>query len=71
MGGIGIEMLESIEVIGEIKTGDDLMVKFTLDNSAETKMDTMVKVKVVRGQYLGCEFSEADKKNSKLKFYFL
>ncbi|MFC1495510.1 PilZ domain-containing protein [Thermodesulfobacteriota bacterium] len=71
MGGIGIKVLDSTEVIGEIETGDILMVKFTLDNSAETEMETMVTVKVVRGDYLGCEFSEADKKKSKLKFYFL
>lgn len=71
MGGIGIKVLDSTEVIGEIKEGDGLIVKFTLDNSAETEMDTMVKVKTVRGDYLGCEFSEADKKDTKLKFYFL
>lgn len=71
MGGIGIKLMESTEVIGEIKAGDELIVKFTLDNSAETEMNTMVTVKVVRGEYLGCEFSEADKKDTKLKFYFL
>lgn len=71
MGGIGIKILDSTDVVGEIKKGDTLMVKFTLDNSAETEMETMVTVRVVRGLYLGCEFSEADKKSTKLKFYFL
>ena len=70
MGGIGIKVLDRLEA-GEVKKGDSLLVKFTLDNSASTKMEKKVTVRVVRDDYIGCEFFEADKNDSKLKFYFL
>lgn len=70
MGGIGIRILDKLEA-GEVKKGDSLLVKFTLDNSASTKMEKKVTVRVVKGDYIGCEFFEAEKNDTKLKFYFL
>jgi hypothetical protein len=70
MGGVGITILDIVEV-EEIQEGDILLVKFTLDNSASTEMEKKVIVRVVKGVYIGCEFFEADKNDTTLKFYFL
>lgn len=70
MGGIGLEILDKIEV-GKIKEGDILLVKFVLDNSAATNMEKKVTVRIVKGNYLGCEFFDTDKNDTTLKFYFL
>jgi len=70
IGGIGIKVLDKAEV-GKTKKGDILLVRFTLDNSVSTKMEKKVKVKIIKDDYLGCEFFDDDKNDVKLKFYFL
>ena len=70
MGGIGLKILDKVEV-EEIQEGDILLVQFTLDNSAATKMEKKVIVRVIESGYIGCEFFEADKNDTTLKFYFL
>lgn len=68
--GIGIEVNDNVEV-GNTKEGDILLVNFTLDNSASTDIQKMVSVKVIKDNYLGCEYLDEDKNDTKLKFYFL
>ena len=68
--GVGIEVRDDVEV-GNTKKGDILLVNFRLDNSASTEIEKMVSVKVIKDHYLGCEFFDKDKNDTKLKFYFL
>ena len=70
MGGIGIKILDNLEAV-DVKKGDVLLVKFNLDNSANTEMEKMVKIKVIKNGYLGCQFTEEQKNDTVLKFYFL
>jgi hypothetical protein len=54
-----------------IKIGDDIKVKFTLDNSASTEIEKKAHVKWVKDNYMGCEFFDTDKHDLTLAFYFL
>jgi hypothetical protein len=54
-----------------IGIGDDIKVKFTLDNSASTEFEKKAHVKWVTGNYIGCEFFETYKHDVTLAFYFL
>ena len=55
-GGLGIQIIGGHAV----KVGDDLRVKFHLDNKSNTVIDRRVIVRVVRGKYLGCEFTDME-----------
>lgn len=54
-----------------IGIGDDIKVKFTLDNSASTEIEKKAHVKWVKDNYIGCEFFETYKHDVTLAFYFL
>ena len=54
-----------------IRIGDDIKVKFTLDNSASTEIEKKAHVKWVKDNYIGCEFFETYKHDVTLAFYFL
>lgn len=54
-----------------IRIGDDIKVKFTLDNSASTEFEKKAHVKWVKNNYIGGEFFEAYKHDVTLAFYFL
>ena len=54
-----------------IVIGDDIEVKFTLDNSASTEIEKKAHVKWVKDNYMGCEFFGTDKHDLTLAFYFL
>jgi len=54
-----------------IGIGDDIKVKFTLDNSASTKFEKKAHVKWVKDNYIGCEFFDIYKHDVTLAFYFL
>jgi len=54
-----------------IKIGDDIKVKFTLDNSASTEFEKKAHVKWVQDNYIGGEFFETYKHDVTLAFYFL
>ena len=54
-----------------IEVGDEIKVKFALDNSASTEIEKKARVKWVEGNYMGCEFFETDKNDLTLAFYLL
>jgi len=54
-----------------IGIGDDIKVKFTLDNSASTEIEKRAHVKWVKNKLIGCEFFETYKNDVTLGFYFL
>ncbi len=66
-GGIGLKVFDKIN----IQEKDTILVKFNLDNTASTRMEKKAIVRVKRGNYLGCEFSDTDKNDRALGFYFL
>ena len=39
-----------------LKVGDELRIRFTLDDRKKSKMDRTVKVRVIEKNYIGCEF---------------
>jgi hypothetical protein len=54
-----------------IEMGDDIKVKFVLNNSASTEFEKKAHVKWVKNNYMGCEFFDTYKNDVKLAFYFL
>jgi hypothetical protein len=54
-----------------IGIGDDIEVKFTLDNSASTEIERKAHVKWVKDKRIGCEFFEIYRDDVTLGFYFL
>ncbi len=54
-----------------IRRGDRLMVRFTLDNSAKTVINKKVVVRSVNGNNVGCEFVGTDKNDITIGFYLL
>lgn len=68
--GIGI-ILTGRSKRGMISIGDVLMIQFSLDNSASTKIEKMVTVKAVKNNYIGCEFLHDGKEDKDIKFYLL
>ena len=67
LGGIGVKLQEKVE----IEEGDLMLARFTLDNSASTELEKKVIVRVVKDNYIGCEFFDTDKNDTTLGFYFL
>ena len=55
-GGLGIQVPEGPVV----KAGDDLRIKFTLDDKKNSELDRRVVVRAVRDNYLGCEFTDLE-----------
>lgn len=41
-----------------LKTGDELRVRFTLDDKKKSEMDRTVVIRVVEQTYIGCEFND-------------
>ena len=67
MGGIGFETLGKCS----IQKDDELEVTFTLDDKYSSVIIKWVDVKIVRGKYVGCEFSHANEYDKALGFYLL
>ena len=65
--GIGIHILE----MHSLKTGDELKVKFALDDSSKTKIEIKVVVKWVKDNLAGCEIVDGQQDSRKLGFYLL
>jgi hypothetical protein len=65
--GLGLGLL------GEhrIETGDTLKVTFTLDNSADSKIEKKVVVRWVQNNRAGCEFLYTEKEDKMISFYLL
>lgn len=50
---------------------DILKVLFILDNSAQTVIEKKAEVRSVTGAYIGCEFTDDEKDDTKIGFYLL
>ena len=67
MGGIGFQ------AVGEncIKNEDELEVTFTLDDTHSSVIKKHVVVRIVRDQFVGCEYLHAQEYDKALGFYLL
>jgi hypothetical protein len=63
--GVGFQNTDNVVV----KTGHSLRVKFKLDNAKKTMVEKDVVVKIVNGQYVGCEFKNLALEEKELGFY--
>lgn len=54
-----------------LETGDILEVRFTLDNAIQTKIIRKVKVMIIKGHFVGTEFTEKNLLDPDLGFYLL
>jgi len=55
----------------DIARGDELKVKFNLDNTSKSTINKSVVVKSIHGDYLACQFTETDKYDVTLGFYLM
>jgi hypothetical protein len=53
----------------KLKEGDEVTVKFLLDNPNQSQIKKKAIVRVIDGKYIGCEFSEAVQYDKDLGFY--
>jgi transcription elongation factor Elf1 len=67
MGGIGFESPNA----SAIKVEDELEVTFTLDDTHSSVIKKNVAVRIVRGNFVGCEFLHAHEYDKALGFYLL
>ena len=65
--GLGVSTIRKL-LIGK---GDWVKIEFTLDDSAATRMLKKGIVRVVKDNYLGCEFFDEEKNDQKIGFYLL
>lgn len=65
--GIGFKNLDSVAVAA----GNSLRLKFNLDNAKKTTIDKNVIVKIIKDQYVGCEFVDLAREEKDLGFYLL
>jgi hypothetical protein len=63
--GVGFKNMDSVIV----KRGDTVRVKFNLDNGKKTLIDKKVVVKIIKDQYVGCEFKDLALEEKELGFY--
>jgi len=66
-GGLGMTILGP----NAIEIGHVLDVQFTLNNAVQTVIERKVYVRFLKGDYVGCEFSDGDEQNTALGFYLL
>jgi PilZ domain len=67
MGGLGFETMGKCTIQPE----DELEVTFTLDDQHSSVIKKWVEVRIVRGKYVGCEFTHANEYDKALGFYLL
>ncbi len=67
MGGIGFQAVGG----NRIKNEDELEVTFTLDDTHSSVIKKQVVVRIVRDQFVGCEYMHAQEYNKALGFYLL
>lgn len=65
MGGIGFNNMSP----HNLEKGDVLEIKFKLDNAKQTEMIRKVKVMIIKGRFIGTEFTEKNRFDSDLGFY--
>ena len=54
-----------------LKVGDNIQLRFTLDNSKKSLIKTSAIIKSVGNNTVGCQFQNTDEYDSILGFYFL
>ncbi len=67
MGGIGFQAVGG----NRIKKEDELEVTFTLDDTHSSVIKKQVVVRIVRDQFVGCEYLHAQEYDKALGFYLL
>ena len=65
--GVGINMPGQ----HELEEGDTLLVEFILDDARKSNIEKKVVIRLVRGNFLGCEFFDVDEYDKALGFYLL
>lgn len=65
--GIGFNLIEPFS----IKKGSTIQIKFNLDNSKQTLIDKKGIVRVVKKDFIGCDFSDFDLYEKELGFYLM
>ena len=68
MNGVGFTVFNNRH---NIQKEDKLIVKFKLDTATRLLIEKNVSVRVVNGNYIGCEFFDAEQNDPKLGFYVL
>ena len=67
MGGIGFQAVGG----NRIKNEDELEITFTLDDTHSSVIKKQVVVRIVRDQFVGCEYLHAQEYDKALGFYLL
>ena len=67
LSGIGFETVTE----HQLKVGDEVTVKFTLDDVSGSVVKKKVVVRVVKDKYIGCEFYERAHYDKALGFYLI
>jgi len=65
--GLRIKMVDPAVV----HRGDEILVKFILDDSKRTSISTKVAVRFVKDEFLGCEFTELSHYEKALGFFLM
>lgn len=65
MTGVGFETLAE----HDLEEGDEVTVKFSLDDASRTEVKKRVVVRVVKDKYVGCEFADFVEFDKALGFY--
>ncbi len=65
--GLYFKMIDTVVV----KQGDELVVRFNLDDTRQALIEKRVVVKLINDNFLGCEFTELDLYEKELGFYLL
>ncbi len=67
MGGMGFTTPSA----AKISPGDELEVSFTLDDKHRSRIEKTVVVRIVRGDFVGCEFLDTQTYDKALGFYLM
>ena len=65
--GIGFQVLGAVNV----REGNDLQVKFNLDDKHHSLIEKRVVVRLVKNNYIGCEFVDSTAHDKALGFYLM
>ena len=65
--GLSFKMIDTVDV----KKGDELFVRFNLDDAKQSLIHKKVVVKLINDKFLGCEFTDLDRYEKELGFYLL
>lgn len=66
-GGVGLQ----IPGVHRLQQGEKLLVNFVLDDVHSSEIEKKVVVRLVEGNYVGCEFVEASNHDKAIGFYLM